>query len=136
LHPLARFGLRGTQGRSLFQKNLIEIIDLTGNTEEFLELSEAAADMFLNWVYRSNDVNGTSALTGIQTSPIGVPNPPQSGCILLENQTATPPISSWIGFLNQNWGAQGAPYDWGLPGDVRHSYMNERIPVIFAQNDW
>jgi len=96
---------------------------------------EAAADMFLNWVYRLNDPNGSSALVGVMTGPIGTPNPPQSGCVPIGSQN-NPPSQPWMGFLNRNWNAQGAPYDWGLPGDVRHTYMIERMPAIFTQNNW
>jgi hypothetical protein len=98
---------------------------------------EAAADMFLNWVYRSNNVSGTSRVTGVSTQPIGIPPAPQTGCIVISDQTPGNQFSeTWNGFLNCNWGAAGSPFDWGLPGEVRHTYMVERMNAVFIANSW
>jgi hypothetical protein len=108
-------GLRGwgTQGRSLFQQNPLEIIDLIGNTDEFLELSEAAADMFLNWVYRRlND-------------PV---NDVEDYC------TSRVEVGQWLGFRNIDGNGQ---FDASLPGNSRFAWMQTQIEEIFtSQTGW
>ncbi|MBP6298150.1 MAG: hypothetical protein KA401_02295, partial [Anaerolineae bacterium] len=105
---------------------------------------EAAADMFLNWVYRRNSPSGTPLVSGIDpTIPTAPPppasqqikpNPPLNGCIPIGSQTSPLP-QPWNGFRNMNW-ITGA-FDWGMPGDVRHAYMLQRISQIYLANpEW
>ncbi|NJL56474.1 hypothetical protein HC928_15855 [bacterium] len=92
---------------------------------------EAAADMFLNWVYRGNHPSGTSPVFGVKTD-LGNPNPPEGGCNAATQE-------SWIGFLNRNWGTPLAPLDAlddGRPGDVRQAYMEARITTIVQTKGW
>jgi hypothetical protein len=86
---------------------------------------EAAADMFLNWVYRSNSPTGATIISNAQTNAQAPSNCPTNQSI--------PPSESWNGFKNQNWDANGA-YDWGVPGDVRYVLMQSRMTAIFANN--
>ncbi|MDX2139894.1 MAG: PA14 domain-containing protein [Chloroflexota bacterium] len=119
LNPPFRRGERGWgtgPGFSTFQQN-----------PENIPL-EAAADMFLNWVYGSNSSSGTSPVTGVQTNAAA----PTGGCPV--NQSVPPPSQNWDGFRNNNWSTSPYPYDWGLPGDVRYVYMNGLMVTIFAGN--
>jgi len=92
---------------------------------------EAAADMFLNWVYRFNAQNGDS---------------PTNSCGLED----LPHPTNWAGpgFLNQAWsstphpsfidnsnGIPGTP-DASLPGDIRYYDIDSRIRSIFTNNSW
>jgi hypothetical protein len=38
----------------------------------------------------------------------------------------------WLGFLNRNW--EKGVFDWGLPGDVRQTYMESLIRSIYEEN--
>jgi len=91
---------------------------------------EATADMFLNWVYRSNNNNSEPKVSSLNTSiSPSTPHSPQNGCDVVK-----PFDQNWLGFLNQDWSAQGAPFDNGLPGETRHAYMKERMIAIFSSN--
>jgi hypothetical protein len=104
------------------------VTDFQQNTEN--SDIEAAADSFLNWVYRVN------------TSQVQAVYP----CSL----TPLPPSTQWTGpgFLNQAWsatphpsfipdsaGIAGTP-DPSLPGDVRHYDMDVLMRQIFSTNSW
>ncbi|MDX2161773.1 MAG: hypothetical protein SF162_10645 [bacterium] len=92
---------------------------------------EAAADSFLNWVYRFNDSGGASA-----------PDP----CVL----TPQPPYDHWSGdgYLNLEWSAAPAPAFIGnsqgaagtpdprLPGDSRYFDVDTRIRFLFTTYGW
>ena len=90
---------------------------------------EAAADSFLNWVYRLNATNGQIAV---------------DTC----SQTPRPAYNHWTsaGFKNLEWpdasdfvadsaGSPGAP-DNRLPGDSRYFDIDARIRAIFTTNGW
>jgi hypothetical protein len=95
---------------------------------------ETAADMFLNWVYRR--LSPTGATPNIQVNTNGAAASAGPGCIPLSQQGGTFPTQSWNGFLNINWTVPTTPVnDWGLPGDVRQAYMNQRMPQLF-QPGW
>ena len=93
---------------------------------------EAAADMFLNWVYRFNAQNGDR---------------PTNSCGLED----IPHPTNWAGpgFLNQAWSDNPHPSfitngaglvpgssDFSLPGDARYFYMDVLIRSIFSNNQW
>ncbi len=90
---------------------------------------EAAADMFLNWVYRRNSPVGSTPNIQASTNGLASQGP---GCIPIANQTPPFPSQNWSGFKNTNW-ATGSD-DWGLPGDVRQAYMNSRMQALFQSN--
>jgi len=86
--------------------------------------------MFLNWVYRSNNNNSEPKVSSLNTSiSPSTPHSPQNGCDVVK-----PFDQNWLGFLNQDWSAQGAPFDNGLLGETRHAYMKERMIAIFSSN--
>jgi len=80
---------------------------------------ETAADLFLNWVYRTIDPNG---------------RPPSS---------IAP--GNWNGFLNQSWSANDPRWgacnttagciDYSFPGDARFEWIDDRMIEFFA-NRW
>lgn len=79
---------------------------------------EAAPDMFLNWVYRSNTVGGKGKVSCGNTGNWAGP-----------------------GFLNVSWQGQtsntpksGTPQSTQLPGDQRHKWMHKEIKDIFVQH--
>jgi hypothetical protein len=93
------------------------------------EIYEAAADMFLNWVYRSNtDANyPPPAFTNACPSPLPTPNP----------------TLTWNGFQNREWRGQisNSPtvgnLDTGLSGNVRYYWMHSTVLQIFAaRQNW
>lgn len=75
-----------------------------------IEMVEAGADMFLNWVYRT-------------TSGGAIQDPNGVGC----NDSVTTP-EPWNGFSNRNWtmggGSVGISNADGKPGNQRHTIMN------------
>ncbi|MBE2272366.1 MAG: hypothetical protein IAE80_29290 [Anaerolinea sp.] len=92
---------------------------------------EAAADSFLNWVYRLNASGGVRAL---------------DSCAL----TPTPFYNSWSGpgFLNLQWSTTAQPPfpansngiagsgDNSLPGDARYFDIDSRIRTLFLNEQW
>ncbi len=89
---------------------------------------EAAADMFLNWVYRRNSPSGTPLVSGIDpTIPTAPPppasqqikpNPPLNGCIPIGSQTSPlPPGMSSLLTITLEWfhGSRERNNDTGLP---------------------
>lgn len=103
---------------TLFQKNFI---GQPPYQNLFGAQQETAADMFLNWVYRTVDPNGgTSSLL----------NPTVPG--------------NWLGFLNRSWiindprwGSCGTGCDdYSLPGDARFSWMIGFIVGQFNSKGW
>jgi len=92
---------------------------------------EAAADLFLNWVYRFNANNGVMVT---------------NSCI----QTPRPSYNHWTGsgFLNREWSAAPHPtfiadsrgitglQDERLPGDARFFKTDQRIRALFTNNSW
>jgi hypothetical protein len=92
---------------------------------------EAAADSFLNWVYRLNATSGAVAQDFCAASP-------------------RPAYNHWNGpgFQNLEWNTQPNPSfvansagipgaaDNRLPGDVRHRDMDQRMRAIFASRGW
>lgn len=92
---------------------------------------EAAADAFLNWVYRLNTIGGTQAIDSCLSTPL-------------------PDYDDWSGpgFLNRGWnatphpnfipdsaGVPGTP-DPSLPGDRRYFDIDARIRQIFSTQGW
>lgn len=106
---------------SNYQQNPL-FVHATKDTEE---INEAAADMFLNWIFR---VNADPAF------------PPTDTCA----QTPTPTPNHWLGdgFLNASWTAQTASVgttlpgnlDGSLPGDRRHYHTHQIMTSLFAAN--
>ncbi len=90
---------------------------------------EAAADSFLNWIYRLNTSGGVAV----------------DSCTL----TPRPPSNTWggPGFLNEEWptaassfpansnGIPGTP-DASLPGDRRHFSMDTLMRQVFTSHGW
>jgi len=94
-------------GFSPFQQHLV---NENGRTP--LEVDEAVADMFLNWVYRK--VTDT-AWTG--------------------NPCTYPEMGSWQGFLNINWlDDPNGISDSRLPGNARFGWMENQMATIFSQH--
>jgi len=91
----------------------------------YASIDEAAADMFLNWVYRINN------------DPV---YPPVDTCAL--TPTPTPDHWSGSGFLNRDWIGQTSPpgtptagnLNTTLPGDRRYYHMHQFVLSIFSQN--
>ncbi|MDZ4764675.1 MAG: hypothetical protein SGI73_08985 [Chloroflexota bacterium] len=84
------------------------------------DITEASADMFLNWVYRFNSLDNSTPITSVPTNnglPIGCP-------------TGVFP-EPWSGFLNRDWLNPGAGFDPGMPGEVRYAFMNQVMRSIF-----
>lgn len=117
----------GSSGHSLFQQNILEIIDTTipppppapppPGIDETLELSEAAADMFLNWIYRRS-TDGAVEESSDETARC----------------TTQMEIGSWLGFRNIDGNGN---YDTTLPGNARFWWMEEQLRQIFQeQSDW
>ena len=91
----------------------------TNNADEG-PAEEAAADMFLNWVYRQRTD---------QTAPAAPCGQPHNHGI-------------WSGFLNRDWRdiqsdapTAGSPDD-SLPGDKRYVWVNDQILDIFETRGW
>lgn len=83
---------------------------------------EAAADMFLNWVYRRTT---DTAPTNISADPLsGIT--PQDTC----NYAQT---GNWMGF--QNIDRTGAS-DTTKPGNTRYWWMESVMTIIFNQQQW
>jgi hypothetical protein len=109
--------------------------------------SEAAADMFLNWVYRSNrdltnyeDEEDTTVIRGYSTNGEIAPT---SGCVALGNQTSGGGIvEAWLGggFYNRrptdNQAITTAQFDWSLSGNIRHVLMRDIMMSIFNTQGW
>jgi hypothetical protein len=82
---------------------------------------ETAADMFLNWIYRT-------------IHPDGDMNPPY--------QSVAP--GDWDGFLNMSWAASDVRWgactsgcrDYSYPGDARFRWTNTRMHEFFTANGW
>jgi len=80
---------------------------------------ETAADMFLNWVYRTIDPNGRPI---VEIAP-----------------------GNWNGFLNQSWSADDPRWgecdttagciDYSYPGNARFKWIDDRMTEFFA-NQW
>jgi hypothetical protein len=125
------------------------------NSNEILPL-EAAADMFLNWVYRVNLVTAliaTGRLTPIQGTPALVlgnnyiqnystnvisPATPSAGCF---DNGYNPAVVTDSGFYNikpsTNQPVTAAPADTtAWPGDIRQAFMNDIMNKIFTHNGW
>jgi hypothetical protein len=101
----------GSHGRSIFQQNIVTKIDIDGSTDEFEEVDEATADMFLNWVYRRITDNPA----------IGDP------CANRDQ------IGAWLGFRNIN---DTGAYDNTLPGNARYWWMETQMTQIFNSQGW
>jgi hypothetical protein len=97
----------GTHGSSIFQQSLLNVIY---PLDQSIELGEAAADMFLNWVYRR------------QTDPMGAASGDKC-----TNRTG---IGTWLGFRNIN---TDGTLDDRLPGNARYWWMEEKMGLIFGQ---
>jgi hypothetical protein len=74
------------------------------------EIEEAAADMFLNWVYRT--------ITNI--SPL--------------LKTEVP--GSWSGYRNMDWRNNAEANDDSYPGDARLEWMQIVMDNIFDEKGW
>lgn len=112
----------GTHGSSIFQQNILEIVDSSvsppNTTDETLEVGEAAADMFLNWVYRR-----------LTDGPIQPDGPNEDKRCSTHNE-----IGIWSGFRNIK--ADGT-FDSTLPGNARYWWMEEQLGLIFSeQGTW
>jgi hypothetical protein len=112
---------------------------------------EAAADLFLNWVYR---VNLTTALNRVSTPVPGLPVPGLGNTYIqnysINGAPAAPPgcqlgnygptISVDGGFYNiaplDNQSALAAPPDAAYSGDIRQALMNDIVTAIFNLNGW
>jgi len=112
---------------SEFQQNITNE-DLESNKE----ILEAAADMFLNWVYRYSSLPPSTLNIPIVTTDA---LPPTSGCIPVSEQQ-NPPTENWQGFRNINWEPSNNPYDWGLPGDVRYRFMIQAMTMLAVARSW
>lgn len=100
---------------------------------------EAAADMFLNWVYRTNR-NGVTAIDDYSTDRETAPS---TGCVPLVDQIQNGQIlETWAegGFYNRapddNEDITSADFDWALSGDIRHALMNDILNGIFNTEGW
>jgi hypothetical protein len=84
------------------------------NGNDSLEISEAAADMFLNWVYR--------ALTDL------------TNLLVSTNPCATQQVAGdWLGFRNID-GNGNLDVSW--PGNARYWWMDQQVVAIFQQQGW
>jgi hypothetical protein len=107
---------------SILTKNLCPSSEdiLSSCYDPSIVIEEEAADMFLNWVYRS-----------ISNIPL----------TYLTSFSATPPgPGTWNGFLNQSWGTyEPNKYNGNdnlYPGDARMEWMQIVMKTIFAQKGW
>ncbi|MEP7285509.1 MAG: PA14 domain-containing protein [Chloroflexota bacterium] len=109
---------KNTSGGPLITNYQQDPLFIQGAVTVDLAVSEAAADTFLNWVYRNITV-GSSANPCTDAVP-GTPS----------------------GFVNSSWKTQtsnaattGTP-DPSRPGSKRYEWMNTQIPNIFSQHGW
>jgi hypothetical protein len=103
-------GVRGWgsgPGFSDFQQNPLEEPGLTN-----VEVYEAAADMFLNWVYRRNSNT--------------VPGDPCSD----------PLTGPWEGFKNVDWSLNPPQDDGTKPGNRRYKWAEDAVGAIFGDQQW
>ncbi|GEM_PF-1775089 len=114
------------------------VYNTPGSPEHLIPL-EAAADMFLNWVYRTNR-NGVTPIVGYFTNGETAPS---NGCVPLANQTLNGQIvETWAGggFYNRapndNQAITAASFDWSLSGDIRHALMRDILNDIFSTQGW
>jgi hypothetical protein len=92
---------------------------------------EAAADSFLNWVYRTNASNGIPAIDPCLQTPLPAPQA-WGGPGYLNREWAATPLPS---FLANSIGDPGS-LDTSLPGDGRYFDFDIRIRQIFTNNSW
>jgi hypothetical protein len=86
---------------------------------------EAAADMFLNWVYRrTSDAAPTNI--PLEFNPLGRDGPPVAAC----NYAIS---GSWLGFRNIN---RDGSDDTRRPGNVRYWWIEGTLQVIFRSQTW
>lgn len=83
------------------------------NENEATSIDETGADMFLNWVYRTND-----------------------GAIIFATDPNNNVPGTWNGFLNKSWTQNTEKNDTSFPGDARMSWMNTVMIEIFATKGW
>jgi hypothetical protein len=115
-------------GFSLFQQNILNVqydpinpID----TDQTTEIGEAAADMFLNWVYRRNtDTDIPNILNWNICNDI---------THHVDGQTGT---HTWEGFLNIDWATNSSVADMGWPGNARFKRMEVLLTDIFGEQQW
>ncbi len=93
---------------------------LTTNETVFDEQSEAAADMFLNWVYRIT--SPTSSIPNLTSSSYA-----DDAC------TFDTTIGNWEGFRNID-GAEAS--DSSLPGNRRYWWMHREVNDILTDRGW
>ena len=96
-----------------FQMHPPDLAIFSGDTDT-VKVDEAAADMFLNWVYRISTNNPT-----VYQNPTHVPG-------------------YWLGFLNYSWAnnASTATPDHAYPGDSRDEWMSRVMHRIFGIKNW
>jgi len=90
---------------------------------------EAAADMFLNWVYRFNAQNGDSPTNSCGLEDL--PHPTNWAGPGFLNQDWTTPLS---GFTTDGAGLVPGSLDFSVPGDARYFYMDNLICGILSNN--
>lgn len=88
---------------------------------------EAAADSFLNWVYRLDASGPTAAVDPCTVTPT-----PWAGPGFLNAEWSATPHPN---FIADSAGIPGTP-DASLPGDGRHFDIDVRIRAIFSTNGW
>jgi hypothetical protein len=92
-----------------FQQNTITVDNPpAGEPNEF---GETAADMFLNWVYRTQNLGGFANVDWRPNSIV--------------------PNSAPVAYCNQNGCADSVN-----PGDLRFNWMNTNINAIFNVQGW
>ncbi len=117
---LGRYGRRdrgwGTGPDNIFTDFQQHPADVFTSDPPALVLEEEAADMFLNWVYRT-----VSNIPFTYLNPLGVPG-------------------TWNGFRNQSWGTYGSNTYTGsdstYPGDARLEWMQIVMQNIFDEKGW
>lgn len=125
---------RGERGWGSGPSSTITNFQQNPSSVNIVEIREAAADMLLNWFYRSTSPGNVVSINGVSTSG----TPPSTGCIPISSQTTPTPVPqtwAWEGFQNVNWPvSRSSAIDWGFPGDVRHVLMQNMMTSVLALN--
>ncbi len=128
-----------------FQQNTLSIsyavTDYVPPDEQVPEISEAMADMFLNWVHRRitdkvvvlqiqrDATTQTSTVVTDECAPLNIPD------VTWANVEQNVDFS-WDGFRNIQIPVNNNNHDSRLPGNARYWWMTASMDDIFRDSNW